>query len=66
MKQIDEEAYKAGGAAFVKGKTLHSLFELVLEELNKPYQERAEKENFHNSYFLGFADALLNKLRNIR
>lgn len=62
MKQIDDQAYKDGGAAFNKGKTLRSVVELMMvkKEEEKDWQQT---ETFFNSYALGFADALLAKLR---
>jgi hypothetical protein len=69
MKKIDEEAYKAGAAAFQKGKSLRWLMEQRLaSQASPPYAENdwQAAETKQQSLELGFADAVLNKLRNLR
>ncbi len=66
MKQIDEAGYKDGQTAFAKGKSLRSVFEPIIKLANAPYEDRVKEEdkaNYHNSAMLGFADALITKLR---
>lgn len=67
MKQIDEEGYKAGGAAFQKGKTLRNVVEVMIAKMKEadedPKSDWKKAEAFFNSYAIGFADALLAKLR---
>lgn len=65
MKQIDEQGYKDGGAAFAKGKSLRQLIEPAMASVQNP-DPKADwqaDENYHQSVFLGFSDALLTKLR---
>jgi hypothetical protein len=67
MKQIDEQGYKDGGAAFHKGKTLRSLFEARFAAMS-PAKEGEQKDwdkvqDYQKSFEIGFADALLAKFR---
>jgi len=61
MKKIDDEAYKAGGAAFAKGETLRKIVERRNDMMYGKYDTTAE--DYQSSYEIGFADALLAKLR---
>lgn len=63
--KIDEQGYKDGGAAFRKGKTLHNLFTAMLaeEETTKEHEARRQREDYWQSYGIGYADAFLEKLR---
>ena len=65
MKQIDEQGYKDGQTAFAKGKSLRQLFEPAMASQNNPDPKAdwQKAEEYHNSVMLGFADALLTKLR---
>lgn len=67
MRRIDEQSYKEGGAAFNKGKSIRWLMEQRIAAMaisgSGDWQEMQSKQE---SLELGFADALLNKLRNIR
>lgn len=69
--EIDEQGYKDGGAMFNKGRTLRQLFEAAQvkrEEAEKT--KTSEMWEAHEKYamgmFLGFADALITKLRTER
>lgn len=67
MKTIDEQGYKDGGAAFNKGKTLRSVLEARFAAM-APAKEGEQKDwikvqDYQESFELGFADALLVKLR---
>ena len=65
MKQINEQGYKDGGAAFAKGKTLRSLIEkrIELHKSEHTNENWQTAEDYQQSFELGFADALLTKLR---
>lgn len=63
MKKIDDLAYKYGLSAFAKGKSLRSLVEQMIEASNVPSGDWQENENKYNSIMLGFADALITKIR---
>lgn len=67
MKQINEQGYKDGGAAFSKGKTLRNIMDAKIAMQKKNDDEDGknwrENENYQQSFELGFADALLAKLR---
>lgn len=66
MKQIDEQGYKDGGAAFNKGKSLRSVIEAKIAAHNATHDKQedyAKAEDYQMSYEIGFADALLSVLR---
>ncbi|ETR79326.1 hypothetical protein X566_01500 [Afipia sp. P52-10] len=59
MKTICEASYAQGRAAFNSGASLRSIVERVVAADNEPSSEVAEF-----SRAIGFADALLDRLRN--
>ena len=69
MMKIDEQGYKDGGAAFAKGKTLRWLLEqknAADELIGYSSDDRIKRFDYVESVELGFADAVLAKLRSIR
>lgn len=64
MNKIDEQGYKDGGAAFNKGKSLRSIVEARHAMHQGKHENWREVEDYQESFELGFADALLTKLRN--
>lgn len=68
MRKIDDQAYKDGGAAFNKGKSLRQLMEMLFAEPEKE-EERPnwqEREIKTNSTMLGYADAFIFFMRSKR
>jgi len=66
VRQIDEQSYSQGVAAFHKGVSLRQLLEkrLAMEKANEdPKADWRKAESIQMSYELGFADAVLTKLR---
>lgn len=63
--KIDDQGYKDGGAAFRKGEMLRSLMDKMVAEMHQQMDQdkMKERENYHMSSFLGFADALIERLR---
>lgn len=66
MEKFNEQAYKEGTVAFAKGKSIRSLIETRIAIQSNPNNEYREAQNYQESFEIGFADALLNKLRNLR
>lgn len=63
MEKIDEQGYKDGQTAFEKGKTLRSLIEIRIALQESKSEKWIKEEDYQQSFELGFADALLTKLR---
>lgn len=63
MKQIDEQGYKDGQTAFAKGRTLRHMIEMRIDKDKSEDKDWCKLEDYQVSFELGFADALLSKLR---
>ena len=66
--KIDEQGYKDGMTAFAKGKSLRSIVEakIAIETYHGEDDGWFKKKDYQQSFEIGFAEAVLNKLRNMR
>lgn len=63
-EQIDDAAYEAGKVSFIGGVSLRVIVQSVMDRMNAADLDRdADLKTI--SFALGFADALINRLRSL-